>query len=101
MALLVEPAHAFDAGTSGAALGVGAAAIIDLHRRGAPLHRTFWAPIITVLLILGFVFPATVTWGAPRRRPPGTADGAAVCKPATTHRQRRLLAAVLSRPLLP
>lgn len=44
VALLIEPAHAFNAGTSGAALGVGAAAIIN-HRRGAPLHRTFLAPI--------------------------------------------------------
>lgn len=96
VALLVEPVHAFNAGTSGAALGVGAAATIDLHRRGTPLHRTFWAPIITVLLILGIIFPATVTWGAHLGGVVGgAAVGAVLCKPAAVDRQRRLLGALM------
>ncbi len=64
VALLVEPAHAFNAGTSAAAFGVGAAAAIDLLRRGVPAHRTFWIPVLIIYLILGFIFPAGITWGA-------------------------------------
>ena len=41
-ALFVEPAHAFNAGTSGATLGVATAAAIDLLRRGVPWYRAFW-----------------------------------------------------------
>jgi membrane associated rhomboid family serine protease len=62
--LLVEPAHAFNAGTSGATFGVATAATIDLLRRGVPWYRTFWAPTLGIILVLGFIFPASVTWGA-------------------------------------
>jgi membrane associated rhomboid family serine protease len=62
--LLVEPAHAFNAGTSGATFGVGAAATIDLLRRGVPWYRTFWVPTLGIILVLGFIFPSSVTWGA-------------------------------------
>ncbi len=62
--LLVEPAAAFNAGTSGATFGVAAAATIDLLRRGVPWHRTFWVPTLAIILVLGFIFPASVTWGA-------------------------------------
>ncbi len=62
--LLVEPAQAFNAGTSGATFGVATAATIDLLRRGVPWYRTFWVPTLTIILVLGFAFPASVTWGA-------------------------------------
>lgn len=64
VALLVEPARAYNAGTSGVVFGIAAAAIIDLLRRGVPWHRTFWAPVLAILLVLGFGFPASITWGA-------------------------------------
>jgi membrane associated rhomboid family serine protease len=63
-ALFVEPAHAFNAGTSGATLGVATAAAIDLLRRGVPWYQTFWVPALAIILVLGLVFPADVTWGA-------------------------------------
>jgi membrane associated rhomboid family serine protease len=63
-ALFVEPAHAFNAGTSGATLGVATAAAIDLLRRGVPWYQTFWVPALAIILVLGLVFPAGVTWGA-------------------------------------
>ena len=62
--MLVEPAAAFNAGTSGATFGVATAATIDLLRRGVPWHRTFWIPTLVITMILGFIFPASVTWGA-------------------------------------
>jgi len=62
--LLVEPAHAFNAGPSGATFGVATAATIDLLRRGVRWQRTFWIPTLVIVLVLGFVFPASVTWGA-------------------------------------
>jgi membrane associated rhomboid family serine protease len=62
--LLVEPAHAFNAGTSGATFGVATAATIDLLRRGVRWHRTFWVPTLGLILALGFTLPASVTWGA-------------------------------------
>jgi membrane associated rhomboid family serine protease len=62
--LLVEPAHALNAGTSGATFGVAAAATIDLLRRGVPWYRTFWIPTVGIILVLGFIFPTSVTWGA-------------------------------------
>jgi membrane associated rhomboid family serine protease len=62
--LLVEPAHAFNAGTSGATFGVATAATIDLLRRGVPWYRTFWAPTLGTILVLGFILPTSVTWGA-------------------------------------
>jgi membrane associated rhomboid family serine protease len=64
VALLVEPAAGFNAGTSGATFGVATAATIDLLRRGVPWHRTFWIPTLAIILVLGFIFPASVTWGA-------------------------------------
>ena len=64
VALFVEPAHAFNAGTSGAMFGVASAATIDLLRRGVPWYRTFWAPTIGIILVLGLFFPSSVTWGA-------------------------------------
>ena len=63
-ALFVEPAHAFNAGTSGATLGVATAAAIDLLRRGVPWYQTFWVPALAIILVLGLIFPAGVTWGA-------------------------------------
>lgn len=64
VALFVEPAHAFNAGTSGATFGVVAAAAIDLIRKGVPWWRTFWVPTLLTILPLGFAYPAGVTWGA-------------------------------------
>ncbi len=80
--LLVEPAAAFNAGTSGATFGVAAAATIDLLRRGVPWHRTFWVPTLAIILVLGFIFPASVTWGAHvGGLLAGTAVGAVACAP--------------------
>lgn len=64
VALLVEPAHAFNAGTSAAALGAGSAAAIDLIRRGVPWQRTLWIPTLIIIVVLGLIYPTTITWGA-------------------------------------
>jgi len=95
IALLVEPAAAFNAGTSGATFGVATAATIDLLRRGVPWHRTFWIPSLAVILVLGFIFPAGVTWGAHVGGIlAGGAVGAIVCAPRHTSDRRRLTWAV-------
>jgi membrane associated rhomboid family serine protease len=93
--LLVEPAAAFNAGTSAATFGVAIAATIDLLRRGVPWHRTFWIPTLVVILILGFIFPASVTWGAHAGGIlAGGAVGAIACDPRRSHNSRRLTWAV-------
>ena len=73
--LLVEPAAAFNAGTSGATFGVAAAATIDLLRRGVPWHRTFWVPTLAVILVLGLHLPGQRHLGRARRRHPGRRRG--------------------------
>src|ERR1700761_9440876 len=60
--LLVEPAAAFNAGTSGATFGVAAAATIDLLRRGVPWHRTFWVPTLAGKMKPRTRMMASVTW---------------------------------------
>jgi membrane associated rhomboid family serine protease len=95
--LLVEPAHAFNAGTSAATFGVATAATIDLLRRGVPWFRTFWAPNIGIVLVLGFIFPASVTWGAHVGGIiAGAVIGAIACDPRTIASRRRLAMAVLA-----
>ncbi len=101
VALLVEPAHAYNAGTSGAMFGVATAATIDLLRRGVPWYRTFWAPVLAIVLALGFFLPASVTWGAHVGGIlAGSIVGAFACHPRTAGDRRRsartaLLAAAL------
>jgi membrane associated rhomboid family serine protease len=99
--LLVEPAAAFNAGTSGATFGVATAATIDLIRRGVPWLRTFWVPTVVFILILGFIFPASVTWGA---HVGGILAGGAVgliaCDPRRIGDSRRLSWAVILSAIL-
>jgi membrane associated rhomboid family serine protease len=94
--LLVEPAHAFNPGTSAATFGVATAATIDLLRRGVPWYRTFWAPTIAIILVLGLFFPASVTWGAHVGGiVAGGIVGAIACDPDKIADGRRLAIVVL------
>jgi membrane associated rhomboid family serine protease len=94
--LLVEPAAAFNAGTSGATFGVAAAATIDLLRRGVPWYRTFWVPTLAIILVLGLIFPASVTWGAHAGGIlAGSAVGAVACNPRRIADSRLLTWAVI------
>jgi membrane associated rhomboid family serine protease len=91
VALLVEPAHAYNAGTSGAVFGVATAAAIDLLRRGVPWYRTFWVPVMAIVLGLGFLFPAGVTWGAHAGGIlAGAVTGTVICHPEAVGERRRL-----------
>jgi hypothetical protein len=83
-------------GASGATFGVAAAATIDLLRRGVPWYQTFWTPTITTLLVLGFIFPAGVTWGGHVGGILGGGIvGAIACDPRKFADRRRLAVAVL------
>jgi membrane associated rhomboid family serine protease len=96
-ALFVEPAHAFNAGTSGATLGVATAAAIDLFRRGVPWYQTFWVPALVIILVLGLVFPADVTWGAHAGGIiAGGIIGFTACDPRPAAGRHRLLPVVLA-----
>ena len=76
--------------------GVATAATIDLLRRGVPWHRTFWAPALAFLLVLGFFFPASVTWGAHVGGiVAGGIVGAVACDPRKIADRRRLAGSVL------
>jgi membrane associated rhomboid family serine protease len=94
-ALFVEPAHAFNAGTSGATFGVATAAAIDLLRRGVPWYQTFWVPTLAIILVLGLIFPADVTWGAHAGGMiAGGIVGFIACDPQPAADRHRLLLAV-------
>jgi membrane associated rhomboid family serine protease len=89
--LLVEPAHAFNAGTSAATLGLTTAATIDLLRRGVPWYRTFWAPVTAIILLLGLLLPSSVTWGAHAGGiSAGAVVGAVACHPTRLQNRRQL-----------
>jgi membrane associated rhomboid family serine protease len=101
LALFVEPAHAYNAGTSGAMFGVAAAATIDLLRRGVPWYRTFWASVLAALLVVGFAFPVSVTWGAHAGGLiAGGVVGLLACRPETINDRRTTLRASLAGVVL-
>ncbi len=99
--LLVEPAHALNAGTSGATFGVMAAAAIDLLRRRVAWYRTFWLPTMAIILVLGFIFPGSVTWGPHVGGiVAGGIVGALICDPRHPDDRRRLTVGVVVAVLL-
>jgi hypothetical protein len=81
--------------------GVATAATIDLLRRDLPWHGTFWAPMMGIILVLGFVFPAGITWGAHLGGiVAGGLVGAVACDPRHPTERRRLVVAVTLAALM-